>query len=250
MVRIRFPPAKSPPLSPSCFRGLRTPAFRAAVRGGLGELLHTGDVEPHREGPMVRIHLPPARSLRTTSSEAAKPPAPFYGRRGGRCESRRDADRRRAAGDHRWAGRAPRRCGGGTFAAGRAAADSGRRVGERARRDRLPSSAVAWPRLLRHPVKGAMALKARTPGVEPGGSVAVLRTTGIGASRPLPRSPARLNRQRALSFGRGSLHGRQMGLRVERRERDEEERAAGYRAQSGPSRAFQRVRSWSVRSSF
>jgi hypothetical protein len=27
---------------------------------------------------MVRIHFPPARSLRTFSSEAAKPPAPFY----------------------------------------------------------------------------------------------------------------------------------------------------------------------------
>jgi len=28
--------------------------------------------------PKVRIHLPPARSLRTISSEAAKPPPPFY----------------------------------------------------------------------------------------------------------------------------------------------------------------------------
>ena len=37
MVRIRFPPAESPSLSRSCFRGSRTPAFRAAVRGWLGD---------------------------------------------------------------------------------------------------------------------------------------------------------------------------------------------------------------------
>ena len=35
MVRIRFPPAESQSLSQSCFRGSRTPAFRAAVRGHL-----------------------------------------------------------------------------------------------------------------------------------------------------------------------------------------------------------------------
>jgi hypothetical protein len=33
-VRIRLPPAESPSLSRSCFRGSRTPAFRAAVRLG------------------------------------------------------------------------------------------------------------------------------------------------------------------------------------------------------------------------
>ena len=37
MVRIRYPPAESPSLSPSCCRGSRTPAFRAAVRGWLGD---------------------------------------------------------------------------------------------------------------------------------------------------------------------------------------------------------------------
>ncbi len=36
-VRIHLPPAESPSLSPSCFRGSRTPAFRAAVRGWLGD---------------------------------------------------------------------------------------------------------------------------------------------------------------------------------------------------------------------
>jgi hypothetical protein len=43
-VRIRLPPAASPSLSPSCFRGSRTPAFRAAVRGGLA----TGSAETRR----------------------------------------------------------------------------------------------------------------------------------------------------------------------------------------------------------
>ena len=37
MVRIHFPPAESLSLSRSCFRGSRTPAFRAAVRGRLGD---------------------------------------------------------------------------------------------------------------------------------------------------------------------------------------------------------------------
>ena len=37
MVRIHFPPAESPSLSRSCFRGSRTPAFRAAMRGWLGD---------------------------------------------------------------------------------------------------------------------------------------------------------------------------------------------------------------------
>jgi len=37
MVRIHFPPAESPSLSPSCFRGSRSPAFRAAVRGMRGD---------------------------------------------------------------------------------------------------------------------------------------------------------------------------------------------------------------------
>src|SRR6266404_6763138 len=36
-VRIHLPPAESPSLSPSCCRGSRTPAFRAAVRGWLGD---------------------------------------------------------------------------------------------------------------------------------------------------------------------------------------------------------------------
>ena len=40
-------------------RNLTARAFRAAV-------------------PLVRIHLPPARSLRTITSEAAKPPLPFF----------------------------------------------------------------------------------------------------------------------------------------------------------------------------
>ena len=44
MVRIHFPPAESPSLSRSCFRGSRTPAFRAAVRGGLA----TGSAETRR----------------------------------------------------------------------------------------------------------------------------------------------------------------------------------------------------------
>src|ERR1700738_811073 len=35
-VRIHLPPAESLSLSPSCFRGSRTAAFRAAVRGWLG----------------------------------------------------------------------------------------------------------------------------------------------------------------------------------------------------------------------
>jgi hypothetical protein len=37
MVRIRFPPAESLSLSRSCFQGSRTPAFRAAVRGWVGD---------------------------------------------------------------------------------------------------------------------------------------------------------------------------------------------------------------------
>jgi hypothetical protein len=37
MVRIPSPPAESPSLSRSCFRRSRTPAFRAAVRGWLGD---------------------------------------------------------------------------------------------------------------------------------------------------------------------------------------------------------------------
>jgi hypothetical protein len=37
MVRIHLPPAVSPSLSPSCCRGSRTPAFRAAARGWLGD---------------------------------------------------------------------------------------------------------------------------------------------------------------------------------------------------------------------
>src|SRR6266446_7964570 len=37
VVRIRLPPAESLSLSRSCFRGSRTPAFRAAVRGWLGD---------------------------------------------------------------------------------------------------------------------------------------------------------------------------------------------------------------------
>jgi hypothetical protein len=37
MVRIRFPPAESPSLSRIRFRRLRTPAFRAGVRGRLGD---------------------------------------------------------------------------------------------------------------------------------------------------------------------------------------------------------------------
>ena len=50
----------------SCSNGNR------AEMEGMCELLHTGDVfwpssvEPHREGPMVRIHLPPAKSLLRT----------------------------------------------------------------------------------------------------------------------------------------------------------------------------------------
>ena len=44
MVRIHFPPAESPSLSPSCCRGSRTPAFCAAVRGGLA----TGSAETRR----------------------------------------------------------------------------------------------------------------------------------------------------------------------------------------------------------
>jgi len=44
MVRILFPPAESLSLSPSCFRVSRTPAFRAAVRGGLA----TGSAETRR----------------------------------------------------------------------------------------------------------------------------------------------------------------------------------------------------------
>ena len=36
-VRIHLPPAESPSLSRSCRRGSRTPAFRAAVRGWLGD---------------------------------------------------------------------------------------------------------------------------------------------------------------------------------------------------------------------
>src|SRR5262245_52838259 len=43
-VRIRFPPAVSPSLSRSGFRGARTPAFGAAVRGGLA----TGSAETRR----------------------------------------------------------------------------------------------------------------------------------------------------------------------------------------------------------
>src|SRR5206468_12960973 len=37
MVRIHLPPAESLSLSRSCFQGTRTPAFRAAVRGWLGD---------------------------------------------------------------------------------------------------------------------------------------------------------------------------------------------------------------------
>jgi hypothetical protein len=37
MVRIRFPPAESPSLSRIRFRRSRTPAFRAGVRGWLGD---------------------------------------------------------------------------------------------------------------------------------------------------------------------------------------------------------------------
>jgi hypothetical protein len=50
----------------SCSNGNR------AEMEGMCELLHTGDVfwpsnvEPHREGPMVRIHLPPAESRQRT----------------------------------------------------------------------------------------------------------------------------------------------------------------------------------------
>ena len=44
MVRIHLPPAESLSLSRSCFRGSRTSAFRAAVRGGLA----TGSAETRR----------------------------------------------------------------------------------------------------------------------------------------------------------------------------------------------------------
>src|ERR1700747_3459382 len=51
MVRIHFPPAESPSLSPSCFRGSRTPAFCAAARGWLGDRVGRDAAEGYKIAP-------------------------------------------------------------------------------------------------------------------------------------------------------------------------------------------------------
>jgi hypothetical protein len=56
MVRILLPPAESPSLSPSCFRGSRTPAFRAAVRRWLGDRVGR-DIQVFQDRANRRQHL-------------------------------------------------------------------------------------------------------------------------------------------------------------------------------------------------